>query len=110
MDSKSNKDEGRKQETAKEEPGSAGAAAQKIIERGAKIYGQVEQSVTGAYDKTTGAVKDTYDRARTYSSENPGKTILISLGAGVGLGLLLGVGARTLRMKHIRDHLTSEAR
>lgn len=105
MDSKSNNDEGRKQETAKEELGSAGAAAQKMIERGAKIYGQVEQSVTDAYEKTSRAAKDTYDRTRTYSSENPGKTILISLGVGVGLGLLLGVGARTLRMKHIKDHL-----
>ena len=106
MDSKSNKkDENQKQETAEEEPGSAGAAAQRIIERGAKIYGQVEQSVTDAYDKTSRTVKDTYDRTRTYSGENPGKTILISLGVGIGLGLLLGVGARTLRMKHIRDHL-----
>ncbi len=105
MDSKSNKDEGHKQETAEEEPHSAGAAAQRIIERGAKIYGQVEQSATDAYDKTSRAVKDTYDRTRIYSSENPGKTILISLGVGMGLGLLLGVGARTLRMKHIRDHL-----
>lgn len=105
MDSKRNKDESRKQEMAEEDAVSAGAAAQRIIERGAKIYGQVEQSVTDAYDKTTGAVKDTYDRARTYSGENPGKTILISLGVGMGLGLLLGVGARTLRMKQIRDHL-----
>jgi ElaB/YqjD/DUF883 family membrane-anchored ribosome-binding protein len=105
MDSKSNKDESHKQEMAEEELGSAGAAAQRIIERGAKIYGQVEQSVTDAYDKTSRAVMDTYDRTRTYSSENPGKTVLISLGIGMGLGLLLGVGARTLRMKHIRDHV-----
>jgi len=105
MDSKSNKDEIHKQEMAEEEPGSAGVAAQRLIERGAKIYGQVEQSVTDAYDKTSRAVRDTYDRTRTYSGENPGKTILISLGVGIGLGLLFGAGARALRMKHIRDHL-----
>lgn len=104
MDTKKDKGESYKQETA-EESGGVGAAAQGIIERGTRIYGQVEQSVTDAYNKTSRAVKDTYDRTRTYSSENPGKTILLSLGIGMGLGLLLSVGARTLRMKHIRDHL-----
>jgi ABC-type nitrate/sulfonate/bicarbonate transport system permease component len=35
-------------------------------------------------------VSETYGKAKVYSSENPGKTILIALGIGIGLGLLLG--------------------
>ena len=107
MDSKKNDGESHKKEMVDEEPRSVSAAAQRLIERGANIYGQVEQTVSDAYDKTSRAVKDTYDKGRTYSSENPGKTILISLGVGVGLGvglgLLLGAGARTHRMKAFRD-------
>jgi len=103
MDSKKNKEESHKQEMAEEGPGSASAAAHHLIERGAKAYGQVEQTVSDVYDKTSRAVKDTYGKTRTYSSENPGKTILISLGLGVGLGLLLGVGANANRLKAMRD-------
>jgi len=107
MDSKRNKDESHKQEMAEEESRSAGATAYHLIERGAKVYGQVEQAVNDAYDKSFHAVKDTYEKTRTYSSENPGKTILISLGVGVGLGLLLGIGANTHRMNKMRDRHAS---
>ena len=77
-----------------EEPGSASAAAQSILEGGAEVYGQTEQAVSDVYDKTARAVSETYDQAKSYSSENPGKTILIALGIGVGLGFLLGASAR----------------
>ncbi len=103
MDTKKNKGENHKQEMVEEEPGSASATAHRMIERGTEIYGQMEQTVTGAYDKTSQAVKDTYDKTRTFSSKNPGKTILVSLGVGLGLGLLLGVGASTHRMKGMSD-------
>ena len=65
-----------------------------IIERGAEVYGQAEQAVSHVYDKTAQAVSETYDQAKSYSSENPGKTILIALGIGVGLGFLLGASSR----------------
>ena len=50
------------------------------------------------YDKTAQAVSETYAQAKSYSSENPGKTILISLGIGVGLGFLFGVSSRRSRI------------
>jgi hypothetical protein len=53
--------------------------------------------VTDVYDKTARAVSDTYEQAKSYSSENPGKTILIALGIGVGLGFLLGASSRHSR-------------
>jgi len=92
MDMKNNKHETQKQQMA-EEPGSPGAAAENILERGAEVYGQAKQAVSDVYDKTSKAVCKTCEQAKSYSSENPGKTILIALGIGVGLGLLLG--ART---------------
>ncbi|MGZ9159252.1 MAG: hypothetical protein ACXW36_10355, partial [Nitrospira sp.] len=75
------------------EPGSASAAAQKVLDRGAEAYGQAEKAVSDVYDKTAEAVSKTYEQAKSYGSENPGKTILIAFGIGLGLGFLLGAGA-----------------
>ena len=80
-----------------EEPGSASAAAQSILELGAEVYGQAEQAVSEVYDKTAQTVSETYEQAKSYSSENPGKSILIALGIGVGLGFLLGASSRRSR-------------
>jgi ElaB/YqjD/DUF883 family membrane-anchored ribosome-binding protein len=79
------------------EPGSAGASDQSILEAGAEVYGQAEQAASDVYDKTAQVVSETYEQAKSYSSENPGKTILIALGIGVGLGFLLGAGSRRSR-------------
>ena len=92
MNTEWKKDETPKQQTA-EEPGSV-AAAQNILERGAEAYGQAEQVVSDVYDKTTQKVNETYEKAKSYSGDNPGKTILIALGIGVGLGFLLGSSTR----------------
>jgi ElaB/YqjD/DUF883 family membrane-anchored ribosome-binding protein len=79
------------------EPGSDSTADQTIFKRGAEAYGQAEQAVSDAYDKTSEKVSETYEKARSYSSDNPGKTILIALGIGVGLGFLLGASSRRSR-------------
>jgi len=96
MDVENKKYQTRKQEMV-EEPGSAGAAAQSTLERGAEAYKQVEKTVTDVYDKTAQAVSETYEKARSYSNENPGKTILVALGIGVGLGFLLGASSHRSR-------------
>ena len=94
-------DEKNKYETPKqqgvEEPGSVSATAQSTLERGAKAYGQAKEAVSDVYDKTAQAVSETYDKAKSYRTENPGKTILIALGIGVGLGFLLGASSRRSR-------------
>jgi len=92
MEDEKNKYETPKGQTAGD-AGSAGATAQDILDRGAKVYGQAEEAVSDAYDKTAQAVGETYAQAKSFSSENPGKTILMALGIGVGLGILLGAGA-----------------
>ena len=80
------------------EPGCASAAAQSILELGAEVYGQAEQVVSDVYDKTAQVVSGTYEKAKSYSCKNPGKTLLISLGIGVGLGFLLGAISRPSRV------------
>ena len=80
-----------------EEPGDVSAAAEGIMERGAEVYGQAEHAVSDVYDKTAQAVSETYGQAKRYSDENPGKTILVALGIGVGLGFLLGASSRRSR-------------
>lgn len=87
-----NEHETQKQHPA-EESGSVGATVQSATERGAEAYAQAERAVGDAYDKTVKTVSETYDKAKTYGCENPGKTIFIALGIGVGLGFLLGASS-----------------
>ena len=79
------------------EPGSAGATAQRLLDRGAEVYGQAEQTVSDVYNKTAQAMSKTYDQAKNYSSENPGKAMLIASGIGLGLGFLLAASSRRSR-------------
>ena len=78
-------------------PGSNSAADQSLLERGAEAFGSAEKAVGDVYDKTTQKVNKTYEQAKSYSSDNPGKTVLIALGIGVGLGFLLGASTRHSR-------------
>ena len=98
MDTDKNQYETPKQQTPGE-TGSAGATAQKILEQGAEAYGQAEQAVSDVYEKTAQKVTETYEKAKSYSNENPGKTILIALGVGIGLGLLLGASSNSRRSR-----------
>ncbi|MRR54073.1 MAG: hypothetical protein EG822_06120 [Deltaproteobacteria bacterium] len=92
MDNETNKYETPTLQTAADS-GSVTAAAQNILDKSTEAYGKAEQAVGEAYEKTTQKVKETYEKAKSYTDENPGKTILIALGIGVGIGLLLGAGS-----------------
>lgn len=72
---------------------SATAAAQNILDKGTDAYEKAEHAVGEAYDKTTQKVKQTYEKAKSYTDENPSKTIFIALGIGVGIGLLLSASS-----------------
>lgn len=96
MNTEKNKEETTNQKMA-EGSRNGGDAVQSNMERGAELYGQAEQAVGDAYDKTSRKVSETYDIAKNYSNDNPGKTILIALGIGVGLGFFLGAGSRHSR-------------
>ena len=88
-------------------PSSAGATAQDLLDRGAKVYGHAEQAVSEVYDKTAQAVSETYEKAKGYSTENPGKTLLVALGIGVGLGFLLGANSRRSRTSQFAQPLVN---
>ena len=79
------------------EPGSDSAAAQSILDGGAEVHGQAEPAESDVCDKTAQVLSETYEQAKSYSRKNPGKTILIALGVGVGLGILLGASSRHSR-------------
>jgi len=96
MDIENNKYETPKQQIVGE-PGSDSTTAQSIPERGAKVNGQAEQAVSDVFNKTAQAVSATYKQAQSYSIKNPGQTILIALGIGVGLGFFLGASSRPSR-------------
>jgi ElaB/YqjD/DUF883 family membrane-anchored ribosome-binding protein len=122
MDTDKNTYETPKQQMAGK-AGSGSTTPQNILERDTEAYGQAEKAVSDAYDKTAQKVSETYDKtaqkvsetydkaaqkvgetydkAKSYSNENPGKTILIALGIGVGLGLLLGASSRQSRTSRI---------
>ena len=96
MDTEKNQYETPNQKMAGES-GSASATAQKVLDRGAEVYGQAEKAVSDVYEKTAQAVGETYEQAKNYSRKNPDKALLIALGIGVGLGFLLGASSRRSR-------------
>ena len=95
MNVQHNKHEILKQQIVAEPDGDG--AAQHILERGVEVYGQAEQAVSDVYDKTAQVVSETFEQAKGYSHENPGKTIFVALGIGVGLGFLLAASFRRSR-------------
>jgi ElaB/YqjD/DUF883 family membrane-anchored ribosome-binding protein len=66
-------------------------------EAAAEKLGQAKQKVGEVYDQVNKTVNEQYTKAVGYSRENPGKTTLIALGIGVGIGLLIGGNARSSR-------------
>ena len=66
-----------------------------------------KRAMSQAYEKTSKALSGTYDQALTYVKENPGKTTLIALGIGVGLGLLLASGGRRSRVRRFGEPIVN---
>ena len=67
----------------------AHAAREQVEDRGAEIINQAKQKASEAYDQANKKLSEQYKKAINYGRENPGKTTLIALGVGVGVGALL---------------------
>jgi ElaB/YqjD/DUF883 family membrane-anchored ribosome-binding protein len=93
MEVKHKKRETPKQQTA-EEHGNDGTTDQSTQEHGAEVRERAQEAVSEVYDKTAQTVSETYEQVKRYGSNNPGKTMLLALGIGVGLGYLLGASSR----------------
>ena len=83
--------------------GGSGTAAHDIIQQSAEAYVRAEQTVSDTVDKTAKKVGETYEKAKTFSNDNPGKTIFIALGIGIGLGLLLSAGSGRSKTSRIAE-------
>lgn len=70
-------------------------ATKDFADRSAGAYAQTKETVSEAYGKTTAALNDTYAWAMTYGRNHPGRTMLIALGAGAGIGFLVAAKGRT---------------
>ncbi len=66
----------------------AHAVREQFEERGAEAIDQAKEKVGRIYDRANKGMSEQYEKAMDYSRENPGKTTLIALGVGVGVGLL----------------------
>ena len=67
----------------------AHAAREQVEDRSAEIINQAKQKASEAYDQANKKLSEQYEKAINYGRENPGKTTLIALGVGVGVGALL---------------------
>jgi ElaB/YqjD/DUF883 family membrane-anchored ribosome-binding protein len=67
----------------------AHAAREQVEDRSAEIINQAKQKAGEAYDQANKKLSEQYEKAINYGRENPGKTTLIALGVGVGVGALL---------------------
>ena len=67
----------------------AHAAREQVEDRNAEIINQAKQKAGEAYDQANKKLSEQYEKAINYGRENPGKTTLIALGVGVGVGALL---------------------
>ncbi len=93
MEVKHKKHETPKNQT-EEESGSDSSSEQISQEHGAEVREQAQEAVSEVYDKTARTVSETYEYVKRYGSKNPGKTMIIALGIGVGVGYFLGANSR----------------
>ncbi len=65
-------------------------AYNKTADKVSGAYEQIAPAAQQAYDKTAHAANETYLQTKQYSHENPGKSLLIALGIGIGIGFIWG--------------------
>jgi ElaB/YqjD/DUF883 family membrane-anchored ribosome-binding protein len=63
---------------------------------------QAKRKVGELYDSANRSLNQQYDRAMSYTRENPGTTTLIAFGAGVGVGMLLVSNLSSSRSRRSR--------
>ncbi|SDB02795.1 hypothetical protein SAMN05660653_00110 [Desulfonatronum thiosulfatophilum] len=85
------------------ETGDSGTG-QRMSERGGELYGKAESAVGDAYEKTEKMVGEKYKQAMSYGGKNPGKSLLVGLAIGMGLGYLLGASTRQSQFSEFQKY------
>jgi ElaB/YqjD/DUF883 family membrane-anchored ribosome-binding protein len=85
------------------EPSSSG---ENILDQGARTYEDTKRKMSHVYDKSAYAIGQKYDQAMDYGRNNPGKTVLIAFGVGIGLGMIL-LGSRRSRMSRYGEPIVN---
>ncbi|GAB6057604.1 hypothetical protein [Desulfonatronum parangueonense] len=80
------------------------SSVQRMSERGGELYGKAESAVGDAYEKTERVVGEKYRQAMNYGGKNPGKSLLVTLLIGMGLGYLLGACTRETRTSQFQKY------
>jgi ElaB/YqjD/DUF883 family membrane-anchored ribosome-binding protein len=87
------------------EPGST--SAENIMNQTAHTYHETKRKMGQAYDRSAHAIEQTYDQAMDYGRNNPGKTVLIAFGVGLGVGMLLLGSSRRSRMSRYGEPIVN---
>jgi ElaB/YqjD/DUF883 family membrane-anchored ribosome-binding protein len=74
-----------------EVPGNGGAA-ERAKEATSQVVREAKEKFQRAYERSSDAVTEAYDKAMDYSRENPKTATLVALGAGFGIGVLFAYG------------------
>jgi ElaB/YqjD/DUF883 family membrane-anchored ribosome-binding protein len=71
--------------------------------------GRAKDAITDAYEKSSDVATRAYSRAMDYSRENPRTATLVALGAGIGVGMLMGAMGSSGRTRGYRKMFPSMA-
>ncbi|SDB61547.1 hypothetical protein SAMN05660653_03208 [Desulfonatronum thiosulfatophilum] len=63
-------------------------------ERGAEFFAKAERSASDAYDKAEQMAGERYRQVRNYSSEHPGKVVLVAFGIGLAIGYIISASTQ----------------
>jgi|WetSurMetagenome_2_1015567.scaffolds.fasta_scaffold398509_1 ElaB/YqjD/DUF883 family membrane-anchored ribosome-binding protein len=87
------------------EPGST--SAKNIMDQTAQTYHETKRKMSQTYDRSAKAVGQTYDQAMDYGRNNPGKTVLVAFGVGLGVGMLLLGSSRRSRISRYGEPIVN---
>jgi ElaB/YqjD/DUF883 family membrane-anchored ribosome-binding protein len=90
------------QSTVAKVSSAAHAVRERIEDRGAEALDQAKEKVGRVYDRANKSLIEQYEKAMDYGRENPGKTTLIALGVGAGVGLLVASSFNAPRSRRRR--------
>ncbi len=88
----SNKQTDKNEHTGNQQGGFQSSKVDEFAKEATHVVDQAKQVATDAYNRASKGLNEGYTQAVDYGRENPGTTMLIAFGAGIGVGILLAGG------------------